>query len=382
MRVAQADMTTSPRFRASRIFVSLVLIALVGCDEQKQTRAQPPQAVKTIEVAAVNASVARSLAGVLVVAEETRLSFPIGGKLAEATLREGEAFEAGQIIAQLDQADFQRDVSAQKARLAAVESRLKEANEEFIRQETLLAKGAATKVALARAESAREIARADRRVAEVAVATAEENLRRTILRAPRSGVVTKLLAKQFEEIAAGQPVYEVGARDALEVLVRVPEHLVPLLRYDAPVDVTIPGLSDRLVIGKIIEIAATAEAGNAFRVRARLDETPSGARSGMSANVRLLIPGTDAADKITFPVPLSALAFDKIETGPVVGRKGTLFVFDPAAQVLRRKDVSIAGVVGNRVFVTEGLSTGERVVTAGVAFLQDGQRARLWRPAE
>lgn len=375
-------MTISPRYRAERIFLSVALLTLVGCDERQDAPTQPPQAVKTLEVAAVSTSVARSLTGVLVVAEETRLSFPIGGKLAEATLREGEEFEAGQIIAQLDQADFQRDVSTQKARLSAVESRVKEANEEFTRQETLVAKGAATKVALARAESAREIARADRRVAEVAVATAEENLRRTILRAPRSGVVTKLLAKQFEEIAAGQPVYEVGARDALEVLVRVPEHLVPLLRYDASVDVTIAGLSDRLVKGKIIEIAATAEAGNAFRVRARLNETPPGARSGMSANVRLLIPGAETADKIAFPVPLSALAFDKAETGPVVGRKGALYVFDPSAQVVRRKDVSIAGVVGNRVFVTEGLTTGERVVIAGVAFLQDGQRVRLWRPAE
>ena len=43
--------------------------------------------------------------------------------------------------------------------------------------------------------------------------------RRTRLLAPRDGIVTKRVARQFEEIPAGQPVYEVGSRDALEVLV-------------------------------------------------------------------------------------------------------------------------------------------------------------------
>ena len=37
-------------------------------------------------------------------------------------------------------------------------------------------------------------------------------------------------------------------------------------------------------------------------------------------------------------------------------------------------------MAGNRVFVTEGLADGERVVTAGVAFLRDGQKARAWAP--
>ena len=243
-------------------------------------------------------------------------------------------------------------------------------------------KGATSKVAVARAESALTVARADHRVAEVAVASAEERLRRTVLRAPRAGIVTKLLARQFEEIAAGQPVYEVGTRDALEVLVRVPEHLVPDLRYGAPVAVTIPGLQDREATWRIIEIAASAEAGAAFRVRARLDEAPGGARSGMSASVRLPVGGVIDGGKAAFAVPLSALAFDKTETGPVVGRSSALFVFDPQHNVVRRKAVEVVGMAGNRVIIGEGLQTGDHVVTAGVAFLRDGQSAKPWKPGE
>jgi RND family efflux transporter MFP subunit len=215
-------------------------------------------------------------------------------------------------------------------------------------------------------------------VAEVAVATAEANLRRTELRAPQPGIVVRVAARQFEEVSPGQPVYEVGSRDALEVEVLVPEGLVPGLAYGAEVAVTVPGLDDRTVKGRVIEIGSAADAGNAFRVRARLEEVPPGARSGMSARVALSLPGAGDGAPV-FAVPLSALAFESTETGPVVGRKAALFVLDPKGTV-RRVEVPVRGMAGNRVFVTGGLADGDRVVTAGVAFLRDGQPARAWVP--
>jgi hypothetical protein len=39
-------------------------------------------------------------------------------------------------------------------------------------------------------------------------------------------------------------------------------------------------------------------------------------------------------------------------------------------------------VVGTDLLVTEGLSPGERVVTAGVALLTDGEAVRLWNLPE
>jgi RND family efflux transporter MFP subunit len=344
----------------------------------------PPPAVPAVKTEVVDAAPLtgqRTLSGVLLVAEETRLSFAVGGKLASVSLREGDEFSAGKVIARLDPADFEREVTAQKARLASATSRLREVEDDFRRKEALARTGAVAQTELARAEAALATARADREVAQVALSAAEENLRRTTLVAPRDGIVIRLAAKQFEEIAPGQPVYEVGTRDALEVLFLVPEHLVPTLQYEAPVDIVVPGLQDRTVEGRIIEISASAEAGNAFRVRARLDETPPGARSGMSANVTLPV-GTAESAAPAFGVPLAALVFDTTETGPMVGRKASVFVFDADNAVVVRREVEVLGIAGNRVLVTAGLSPGERVVTAGVAFLRDGVRARLWTPPE
>jgi len=360
----------------------MLLSALTGCDQQDEMEiAAPVPAVKTVAMKPQDAAQERSLSGMLVVAEETKLSFAVSGKLIDVPLREGSEFKSGQEIARLDPADFERELAGQQSRLQSSTIQLKDAEDNFRRQSTLAASGTVSKAALSRAEAALASARAERQVAEVAVATAQENLRRTTLVAPRDGIVTKLMAKRFEEIAAGQPVYEVGRQDAMEVVVLVPEQFVPGLQYGNPITATITGLQDAIVKGRIVEIGATAEAGNAFKVRARLDHPTPGARSGMSATVTLPISSVKS-DRPVFAVPLSAIRFDTTETGPVVGQRATLFVFDEAKQSVARRDVPVLGMAGNRVFVTDGLEPGDRIVTAGVAFLRDGQKARLWSAPE
>ena len=354
-----------------------------GCDRPQDTNRPPPiPSVKTIEVEPQDAAQERSLSGMLIVAEETKLSFSVRGKLIDVPLREGSEFKAGQEIARLDPSDFERELTTQRSRLESLQIRLRDAEDMFRRQSMLAKSGTVSPAGLSRAEAALANARSDRQVAEVAVATAEENLNRTRLIAPRDGIVTKLLAKQFEEISAGHAVYEVGRQDALEVIVLVPEQLIPGIRYGQPVTATLPGLQDAVVKGRIVEIGATAEAGNAFRVRARLDNPTPGARSGMSATVTLPVAATKLVEGPVFSVPLSAIRFDTTETGPVVGQQATVFVFDGTRGIVERREVPVIGMAGNRVFVSEGLKPGDRIVTAGVAFLHDGQKARLWSPPE
>jgi RND family efflux transporter MFP subunit len=354
-----------------------------GCGDNDGP-AVPPHipSVKTVEVTREDAAQERSLSGTLIVAEETKLSFAVAGKLIDVPLRDGSEFKAGQEIARLDPADFERALASQKSKLESSTIRLRDAEDMFARQSQLAKSGTVSPAALSRAEAALANARSDRQISEVAVTSAEENLKRTRLIAPRDGIVTKLLANQFEEVSAGQPIYEVGRQDALEVSVLVPEQFVPALRYGEPVTATVPGLQDAVFEGRIIEIGAMAEAGNAFRVRARLNDPTPGARSGMSASVTLQIARDKARDRPVFSIPLSAIRFDTTETGPVVGKRATVFLFDSAKESVERREVPVVGMAGNRVFVGDGLQPGDRIVTAGVAFLRDGQKVRLWLPPE
>jgi len=56
--------------------------------------------------------------------------------------------------------------------------------------------------------------------------------------------------------------------------------------------------------------------------------------------------------------------------------QGTVFVID-AEGVARRRSVRTAGVTQNGVLIVEGLNPGERVVSAGAAYVRDGEPVRI-----
>jgi len=362
------------------IAISLVVVLLSACDRPPPTTAVPPlKSVKVLAVAPTGETGARSFSGVLAPAETTRLAFSISGRLVDVPLREGERFSAGTVVARLDDLDISREITSARARLSAARSRLAEAENNYSRQKTLADRGLVARATLDQIVRERDTAGADLKVAQTDLQIAQDRLTKTRLVAARAGVVTRLVAKQYEEVAAGAAVYEVGSGESLEAEVLVPEQIVTLLKLGAPVDVRVPGLGDETIAATIAEIGAVADSGNAFRVKARLAATPPAARSGMTAVLALDV-GAEA--QTSFDIPTSALAFEKIVTRPGAGSEARVYVLDEQAQRVGKRTVRIAGLYGNRVLVADGLESGDLVVIAGVAFLDDGMPARRWSPPE
>jgi multidrug efflux pump subunit AcrA (membrane-fusion protein) len=59
------------------------------------------------------------------------------------------------------------------------------------------------------------------------------------------------------------------------------------------------------------------------------------------------------------------------------GPAATVYVFDAAEGVARRRQVTVGPIVGDRVVVIAGLEPGEQVVTDGAAWLTDGRAVRV-----
>lgn len=360
--------------------VAIVLgAATAACDDDDgKIRVPPPPAVKTMAVSGDGGIVRRSFAGALAAAETIRLSFAVSGKLIDVPLREGEPVRAGQVVARLDPVDVEREIAAAEARLKAAQGQLDQADQEFRRQQSLYERGFAPKAAFDRASAEMTTARSQFNVAQAELKGARLRLSRTVLAAPIDGIVARQLAKQSEEVAVGTPVYEISTVRDLQAEVLVPEEFIGRIDFQTRVVARLAAFPDRSFVGRIGEIAAEAESGNAFRLKARLDDLPEGARAGMSASVTFEF--ADAAGSME--VPLSALRFDSTRSEPTAGSSATVFVVDPDGLTASRRALKISGVVGNNVLVAEGLAAGELVVTAGVAFLQDGQRVRIWQPPQ
>lgn len=55
----------------------------------------------------------------------------------------------------------------------------------------------------------------------------------------------------------------------------------------------------------------------------------------------------------------------------------SVYVFDPDTSRVARRDVTVGGIRENMIVVLDGLEEGDRIASAGVSFLKDGQEVRL-----
>ncbi len=158
--------------------------------------------------------------GLLQPREQAVLASQVAARIIALPVREGERFEAGDVLVAFDCAFFEADLQAAEADLRAARARL--ANSE---QLLALKSIGDLDVALARAEAAK--AAADVRGKQVIV----DQCRIT---APFGGRVAGLAANAFESVAAGDDVLEILNDRDLEIKVIVPSHWLAWLSEGLP----------------------------------------------------------------------------------------------------------------------------------------------------
>ncbi len=159
----------------------------------------------------------------------------------------------------------------------------------------------------------------------------------------------------------------------------MPETLIRDVNYGDVVSVRFPTLKKIIAGGTISEIGAKAESGNAFPVRIQLAKTPADIRSGMTAQVTFNFG--QASGTSVYLIPVSALDLrvpEKVLDNPKEQAK--VFIFNQKKQIVEKRMVSIRDIRGNKLEVIEGLNTGDVLIVAGVPFLSEGQKVKLWEP--
>jgi len=119
------------------------------------------------------------------------------------------------------------------------------------------------------------------------------------------------------------------------------------------------------VRGTVREIAPLADASTRTRrIRIALDNPGDAFRLGSTVTAALTTRGPD---RILLP------------GSAVLERDGKtkVWIVDPKALTVATRDASVRKISDNLVEVTSGVLSGDRVVTAGVNSLTEGQRVRI-----
>ena len=353
------------------------LLSLSACNgEEKEITAQA-KAVKTIVVGGVDGMKTRKLSGVVQAADESELSFRVSGRITEVKVERGDAVERGDVLARLEQKDYVLSVNSAKAKLQSAHSELTTAKQENSRQQNLLKENFVSKAAAEQAQAAYQNALSKVEVAKTDLQTAEANLERTILHAPFAGKISAKEIEAFGEIKIGETAFLLQGSDGLEVEILVPETIIREIEQGGAAVVTFPTLQGVNTAATITQIGARSESGNAFPVTLRLAAGNADIRPGMTADAAIAID--NAKSGIAFLIPTSAVAIRFFDRQTDL-EQSHVFVVDSASSTLKLKRIAVSGVRGNQLEITSGLSAGDRIVVAGVPFLSEGQKVKLWEP--
>ncbi|MEM8932939.1 MAG: efflux RND transporter periplasmic adaptor subunit [Acidobacteriota bacterium] len=365
------DTQVSPRSNAViRLGLIAGLLVWSGCADEAPPPEPEPRTVRTTVVGGTEETRSRTFSGTSKSSQQSRLSFKVGGTIAEMPIEVGDRLRRGQLVARLD--PFQYELEVERSEADLVRSRAAERNAQatYERTKELYADNNAARGDLDAARANAESAVAQTRAAEKLVELNRLQVSYTELRAATDCSVAAIEVEVNENVGNGNPVATVDCGDTIEVAASIPESLIGDLAEGMAANVRFDALPDAAFSGTLTEIGSAPQGGAAFPITVSVDGEHPELRAGLAAEVRFDFERQ--ADAVVL-VPMSAVVegpdatYVYLATGAGDGDRATV----------TRRDVALGELTEGGVEVTSGLTPGDRVITAGMAKIYDGLEVRL-----
>ena len=319
---------------------------------------------RVMEIAYQRRSQALVLAGTVVPRIESNLGFRVAGKIVARSVDVGTVLKPGDLIAQLDPADYRLAVDNARAALASADADYARAKADHERYLALRGTNVFTAQTLEQRQSLAATAQARVEQARSQLASAENNLAYTELRADSAGVVTAVQAEVGQVMAQGQGVVRVARTDELEILVGVPEHRLKTVRAAGSASFELWSDPGHRYAVRLRELSPSADPmTRTYPARYSVVEQPPFIGLGMTATLTFERPGAQSVAE----VPLSAI-FQR-------GTQPAVWIVDKDGTVTLRP-VTIARWRDETAAIASGVKDGEVIATAGVHKLEAGQKVK------
>lgn len=315
-----------------------------------------PITVEVTEVVSRMINQSRSVTGRVKPVRTVDIAFQVPGQIISINVEPGSHVQKGDLIAQLDQTDFDLAVDRAQASYDLANSELKRAS-------SLAERGVA-------ADARLDSARAQFAQADVSRREAKRRYSQTQIVAPFDAIVARTFVEEYINVTSAAPVARLQDISEMRVLISMSEELAAVGRsapdaYDIVAQFpAVPGYTAPLTLRSFATDAdPTAQTYDVeFAITGEIDPR---LLPGMTADVR--ISTTDSENpEASFIIPVSAVDTTS-RTDPSV------WVYDETTEKVTRRTVRLGLPVGDEFIVLEGLKDGEMVVSGGWWRLSDDQ---------
>lgn len=349
----------------------LAAISWVGGAAAQPAGQAPPPAVTVVTIAERDITPTVTFTGRIVAVDKVELRARVDGFLRERLFTEGGDVDAAQALFRIERERYAAGVEAAEGGVLAAEGTLRLAEVEVDRQGTLVQRQAAAQARLDEAEAKRKQAQGSLMEARAQLEQAQLNLSYTEITAPFAGRIGRATysvgnfvgpaSGSLATLVSQDPIYidfpvtvrellavresaRAGGTDPREIAVRI--ELANGVPYPE--------------IGRINFADVTVSSGtDTITIRATIANRDRDLIDGALATVRV---ETGKAEK-RLVVPQNAVQFDQS------GRFVLKLDKDNKVQV---QPIKVGDTVGVLFAVTDGLATGDRVITEGLQKVRPG----------
>ena len=269
------------------------------------------------------------------------------GVITELKVRRGSVVKMGDVIAILS--DEAREAQVEQARALATQRKT-----EIEAKRKLIASGALPKLDLVNLES-------QQKAAEAALAAAEAERERGVVRAPWAGVVSDVLVEvgQATFSVAGREIAQIVALDPMLAVVEAPERKLAGIKVGEAANIRL--VTGETVTGRIRYVAKSASpTTRTYRIEVQVENASGKIPDGITAEVVIKMASVPATR-----VPRSALIFSAAgDLGVRVVDADDKVAFVP---VMIAED-------GPSFMWVGGIADGARVIVQGQDFVREGLR--------
>jgi RND family efflux transporter MFP subunit len=367
-------MNTLTRIPAQTALLGLLAFSAAACSgAAHEAPATPTPEATTRAVPVRGANVEQrdlketlTVTGTLRPKAEIKVIAEVAARLDRLAKDEGSVVKKGELLAVLDDTDYNLTLQRAKAALAVADANRAHASAERDRANSLLKTGGITDKDHLTAQVNLQVADASFAQAKAEVAIAEQNVTRTRIIAPFSGRLIDRLSDAGSYLASGTPIFTLVDDSVLEFRAAVPSSDFAKVKVNAPVTLTMDALPDVSVTGQVTRVVPMVQERNrSFELIARVPGQ-QGLVAGLFARAAIHVRDVKGA----LLVPPSAVVRD----GANPDRADVFVVANNKAE---RREIVLGVEQPDAIQVIKGLTGGETVVIDPPVSLTSGATVQV-----
>jgi RND family efflux transporter MFP subunit len=336
----------------------LMLAVLISCNN---TEVEKKEIIRKVKVAAVQTDepiLKSEFSGIIREDRENNLAFRVAGPIQAIYVKEGSYVKKGDLIAEIDQRDYQVQVDVARAQYEQVKAETGRVTEMYNRKSI--------------ADIDYDKAMSGEKMVNAQLNHAEHQLADTKLFAPFSGYVQNINFEKGEMINAGMTFATLISLNTYKIEVDIPASL--FVRKN---DFTSFACRNNETGNEELPLSLTSftmKADNNQLYKLYLNLNPQlNKKLAPGMNVKVMIYYKNREEQ-SFSIPMEAI-FNKEGISYI-------WVFNPESSAVNKRRVEHAALTGNgNVRILNGLTGNEKVVVAGVNVLKENQKVEVLETA-